>query len=389
MESRELTFPKDYIDSFTKLVEQVNKKARKFGTAEATLEVINEFEESVYFESVDYKALVEFVTVRISNLETPVYAGYEFIGKISNVDGITQIQQAGGEKIPSEFTNDPEWNRCDHCNTKHQRKHLFVVKDVDTNEKIQVGRACVKDFTGHPDAAQAVENILRFLAELDNYSDVSEDELVSFAKASAPLKDVLMASIKEIDEAGFVPRSASFELPTADAVHSQIFGKGKPTEYSDKASAADSVIEWVHNEIDPKEDKNDWEYNVSQIFQREQITTKHLGIVASVYSAYKKAQERKNKIQTVSEWVGEVKERKDFTFKITFHTVSEGYYGLTHIYKFIDSEGHEFIWFGSKEIDAIEGEWVNVKATIKKHDEYNGTKQTHLTRVKLQENLGE
>ncbi len=44
-----------------------------------------------------------------------------------------------------------------------------------------------------------------------------------------------------------------------------------------------------------------------------------------------------------------------------------------------DPEGRTFVWFASKKI-ADEGETVNLKASIIKHDEYNGRKQTIISR---------
>ena len=68
---------------------------------------------------------------------------------------------------------------------------------------------------------------------------------------------------------------------------------------------------------------------------------------------------------------------------MTFHRLIEGMY-TSHLYKFIDADGNVFSWFSSNSIDGLT-EGVNVKlvGTIKKLDEYQGEKQTILTRCKV------
>ena len=48
----------------------------------------------------------------------------------------------------------------------------------------------------------------------------------------------------------------------------------------------------------------------------------------------------------------------------------------------LDTEGRTLIWFASKYLEAEPGEQWNLTGTVKDHNEYNGTCQTVLTRVK-------
>ena len=71
-------------------------------------------------------------------------------------------------------------------------------------------------------------------------------------------------------------------------------------------------------------------------------------------------------------------------------------YGMVTIYKFLDENGNILIWKtasnlekiivvdGEKEFENIQrGETIKIKATIKEHSEYNGSKQTLVNRVKV------
>lgn len=68
--------------------------------------------------------------------------------------------------------------------------------------------------------------------------------------------------------------------------------------------------------------------------------------------------------------------------------------GIRHIYTFRDENGNCIVWktqkvidFYDKEsdewVDAEVGDTVKMRATIKEHGEYRGTKQTVITRPKI------
>lgn len=101
-----------------------------------------------------------------------------------------------------------------------------------------------------------------------------------------------------------------------------------------------------------------------------------------------------------SEWVAEPKERIDLTLVLVNDYVYEGcsysYYdsGIRHIYTLRDEDGNCLVWktqkvidFYDKEsdewIDAEVGDTIEMKATVKEHSEYKGTKQTVITRPKI------
>jgi hypothetical protein len=101
-----------------------------------------------------------------------------------------------------------------------------------------------------------------------------------------------------------------------------------------------------------------------------------------------------------SEWVAEPKRRLDLTLTLVNDYVYEGcsysYYddGTRHIYTFRDADGNCFVWKTQKVIDCYDeqteewtdaevGDTIVMKATVKEHSEYKGTKQTVITRPKI------
>lgn len=97
---------------------------------------------------------------------------------------------------------------------------------------------------------------------------------------------------------------------------------------------------------------------------------------------------KKNAPKTESEYIGEIGEKFDgdvVLSKIHTYTTHFTYYGETHyIYKFTDADGNTIVWKTSWH-DVEEDKKYHLSGKIKEHEEYNGDKQTVLTRCKITE----
>ena len=83
---------------------------------------------------------------------------------------------------------------------------------------------------------------------------------------------------------------------------------------------------------------------------------------------------------------GEEKERlRNLKVKVSNLRGFEDYYGYTNIITFT-LDNYVFVWMTSKtDLDLTIDDEVLLTGTIKKFDEYNGVKQTHLTRCIIKE----
>lgn len=112
------------------------------------------------------------------------------------------------------------------------------------------------------------------------------------------------------------------------------------------------------------------------------------GQVALVLKLAKEINEPKAALPE-SNWQGVVGERSQFTLRLERLLSFETQYGTSWLHAFSDEAGNSYKWFGSTKLrnqagnPVDEGAVVMVKATVKKHDVYNGRKQTALSRVKL------
>lgn len=88
-------------------------------------------------------------------------------------------------------------------------------------------------------------------------------------------------------------------------------------------------------------------------------------------------------IDSQSEFVGNIGNRQSFTLTLTFKTSFESDFGTVHITGFKDEKGNILVYKGSIFFQAMKGETVTFKATIKNHNIRDGIKQTILTRPKI------
>ena len=96
------------------------------------------------------------------------------------------------------------------------------------------------------------------------------------------------------------------------------------------------------------------------------------------------------------EYIGKVGDKIQIQVTLENIFFYNSMYGMVTIYKFLDEDENILIWKttsnlerivtvdGEKECENIQkGEMIQIKATIKEHSEYNGSKQTLVNRVKV------
>lgn len=127
-------------------------------------------------------------------------------------------------------------------------------------------------------------------------------------------------------------------------------------------------------------------HNLKTVCSASHVTFENFGILASLIPSYNRAIEREQRIEAErnadmkSEHIGKVGDR--ITIIVSDYRVItswETQYGITAIYKITDESGNVFTWKTSGGI--VEGT-KKISATVKSHNEYNGTKQTEITRCR-------
>lgn len=85
-----------------------------------------------------------------------------------------------------------------------------------------------------------------------------------------------------------------------------------------------------------------------------------------------------------TEYFGSVGDKVNLQVKLVRRCGFDTAWGVTFVYTFVDSEGHQFVWKTSTYLDIAEGDNTILHGTIKAHSEYRGSRQTELTRCKVE-----
>ena len=391
MPTTTLLIPSSRVYELQVRIEKFNRRAIKLNLLESKLTLVTEspFLKKVLDEN-DRKVSVSFTPVIIDG-DLPIIKGWKFASVIDHIDSNTHIVKSISEdSIPESYrTRGPV---CDHCHTNRpQRKQTFVLKNSDSGEYIQVGRACLKDFVN-----TSVDSELAYLTSYLNMTkEFNEYDSFSSADYRVSLVDAFMAAIKIIDAVGFVSSQSESHCPTKIELFTYFYGQHKEqdelfsiltldTEVAIKK--ANLIIDWIKN----NPNNNEFFYNLKALVGQEIIDPKYFGYIAGAVSAYLKEMETiaAEKIQINNEFLNaQIGKRiilKNVKIKNVF--VSQGYYGTTWIHKMLDSDNHSLVWFSSSanlsEI-ADPDQPITIKATVKKFDEYKDIKQTVLTRVSV------
>ena len=353
--------------------------------------------------------LYEWRKVRVTG-EAPVLPGFYFLASIEPSDAGNLILGLGGKVTEQEFAQLVEAHQhkpigCDHCKLARDRAKSYLVRAQGTGEVFEIGRTCLRDFLGHknPEAIAAWCEI--FALGLSSLSELEEEREGGSGRSShLPLDWYLGWVAASIRTNGWIPRSAP-GLSTADdaiccACGYAPYGHCKDplprysVEESDKATAR-AATEWAANLA---HNGNDFLYNLSVLAQNEVIPERRIGLAAAIVSAYLREQgqiaerERKAAAQP-SAWVGEIGKRQIFTLTLVKLIVIDkefSQFGPTYLHKFVDQAGNDISWFasnpdfvrdsGGRGRTLSEGETVQLKGTVKKHDTYQGRNQTVLSR---------
>lgn len=337
-----------------------------------------------------------FVEVFVNNV-IPTIGDFELLGVVADEDGMVFANMVPFEKYP--FETAPTAKPCEHCNVARPRKTGYIVRNVETKEVLQVGKTCLREYLGYDP-----KNVLRGLRVAEELGEMMENACGGFGKPTYAVEEVLMLTKYMVDRFGWLSkgRAAEFDRQDATAI---LVEKCFARETKDDAdflkearaavkNPAEKLVEyvkavrtWLEVDLADVDIGNDYLYNLAQFGGVEEFTNfRRFGLLCSALQAYdrdlKKKELHKAVVKT-SEFVGEVKERlRDLVLVQKSCFERNGQWGVTYAYNFTDADGNVFMYWGTVDLEVENGDEVTVDATVKKHEVYNGVKQTHLTRCK-------
>lgn len=343
-----------------------------------------------------------------------------------------------GYSVPDAWYKVPA--RCDHCGTNRARTITFMVEREDGAMK-QVGKSCLKDYTGISPAMALLWAEVRAIDGADHGFDPDE-EFTRDGIRMYDVRDILAFASADIAKRGYF--KSDERLSTKGRVLDCL--KNAHDAPADGYAKADAIIAWSKERAEKwKADREELDHLSKAAFEYEwrdcgaaggywdnigvaneaahdeylrrdreiarnwdaiddierdcfviiksgYAKVKHIGrlcylpVVYDKYLAKKaKAEERaaeKAKIASASAHLGEIGKRIQFTVKSAdVLTHWETMYGTTYLNKIVDDAGNVLIWKSSSLAEIKPG--MKMRGTVKEHGEYDGIKQTVVTRCSI------
>lgn len=325
---------------------------------------------------------------------SPVVSGFEFLARVEHTTAGNLVSRVddGSTDLASFRSAKAD---CDHCKQSRARIDTFVLR-APGGELKQIGRNCLADYLRSADVEIAI-GILRLVEEISdasNGSDPDEDGgcCGGWTAISTPAEFVA-ASVAAVRLHGWVSSKAASDERLATRVRAGFIcgprPKGddngdrwlaeQPTD-EDKARGA-AIVEWLKASTDA----SDYMHNLRVAVALQATTHRTEGLLASTVVAYEKHVEGIERARAAgkvpSQHFGEVGKRYELAGTVERVHFVDGSYGVSTLVVFTDADGRRFKWFASGSKDGFEvGKTVAIKGTVKKHEEYKGSKETVLTR---------
>lgn len=388
------------LERLEKKLKRIHKKCQKY-EAEFRYEIVGEEYKEVEFE--DETTTTRFVIVDVEGFAK--INGWEFVATINHHEKRNVVRNIIDIDIPDRYwTSDPY---CEHCSTNRRRNSTYLVHNVETGEFKQVGRSCLRDYTGGYDAELAAAYISLHESLIESEHVDSSSSYFGFFNKYHDLDNVLKMSKAVVSKLGFISTSAEFGRPSKYSVMDleDVLRRGatKGTRYL----VDEGVVNYFENFDDgtyieelkkyylDAEETSSYINNMKTIFSSPWCESKNYGYIVSAVYVYDREIEKRHKREieerrrsqenAASNYIGEIKDK--ITVNIEYGRCISSYenqFGYSYLYKFVDENGNCLMWSSSKAID--EERVAKLTGTVKKHEEYNGLKQTWVTRCKVEYN---
>lgn len=389
LKSREV----EAIEAISKLV----VKAAKYGNEQIhfkkVAETTSEVEMKAFNPHGDYvlqKVKVPAVIYELTGA-APKIEGYDFLARIEFLaeNNATLVHEVPGaeDRMQQKFRNTD--TTCEHCHTVRKRKDVYIVEETATGKQLQIGRTCLRDYLGIDNPNNIVKQF-EFLQDFT--SSFREDYGINYGSY---LYD---HNIMTVANAAIRIHGYQNEGGTASLVNDVLYGatneiarKLKANITNEDSEEAKKAKAWLLEQ----DDSNNYFYNIQQLLKASRIEAKHLNLLTSAVHVYRKAmyKEEMKKLERATrknEHVGNIGDKIEIkNAQVAFYNIYEGAYGEYALVKMIDEQGRLFVTFTTS--TAIDFSYLHhhkdterrtFTAKVKKHDEYEGDKQTVVNYIK-------
>lgn len=386
MEAQLFNIPSANMEKLAKKIKALNKKALKAGTGEIKITTISKTVDKNKDGTVDVRFQIALEG------ETPRINGWAFIARLDhNTDpsgGSNLVYVMPSADLPVQFRTAAA--NCEHCGWDRKRRDTYILQNEDTGEYKQVGRTCIRDFIGIDPAriAEQAERYVKALGLLDEAREPKWGGINDHRDICLPTYLSYVSMV--IREHGWISGREAYEdqskVSSASEACAEMFVVGHQPSIPSNEDKELAVAAMDH--VLTLEPKNDFLHNIITITKQSYLDWKATGLAAAIMFVYNRHREEEAKREAAadlskSEHVGALKERLEMEVKVIGKRWIEGYYGSSALIRMLDVNDNLFVTFASGSFgdDVNIGDALTIRGTVKKHDDFKGTKQTILNRV--------
>lgn len=390
---------KEFYPEVEKKINRIAKKAAKYGNP-FTFKIVDEVVREIADIENNYTNYYPFVIIELDG-EAKV-GEYECVAVLEMHESGNLIRRINEViDIPDRFLHSK--NVCEHCNTKRNRKNLFVVYSSETNEFKQVGSDCLQLYT-HGMNPKYIASFYDCITELEEF----DGKLVGgYGKPLYRVSEVLGYAEEIINKMGYF--NSSSDLPTRRLV-SMMFERSKLSDTIEELNRellrnrflevefskqdfyreeTEQRVEEIINYYLSLTADSEFIHNVQVLLKEGYASWEYFGYLSYLPEGYNRhikrevAKAEQRLIDEKSIYYGEVGKRyKSIEVgDVRILTGWDSIYGYTYLYKITLKEGNVLIWKSTKYYSEEEMKRVyKMDFTVKEHAEYKGFKQTNVTR---------
>lgn len=400
---RLVTFESDRLSDLRREVEKLNKTAAKIGVEPIVLEVLGRETVERRMPTPDglgwYPVRIEMVECRLTGASPVLPGGWRYVGAIEHLEAGNLLHGSDDDGTMSAYREAK--SECVHCGFRRNRNKTLIVRSEE-GELAQVGSSCLKDFLGyHGDP----ERVVRWVDAVLALGEDDEDRPYGSGRSERGIEtDSFLTVVAAVVRThGWTAKSSPRGVPTAELV-GYVIGTSRVPNGRDFDGLREMVEAVKIEDRDSEEgravadwartipsDAGDYLGNVRVALGGSYILSRHFGIAASAVSARRREEERETKKavergeRAASEWVGEVGTRIELEVEVRFLTSYETDFGTTYVVKMVDLAGNSITakTSGRFGYEAAKDDRYWIKGTVKEHSEWNGSKETILSRVAI------
>lgn len=313
--------------------------------------------------------------------------GWHFVAQVDHSqDSGNIVRVVPGERLPETFRDREPC--CDHCGLKRRRRDTYVVRDEARAEYRQVGKSCLKDFTGHH-SPEKIARLAELLALIPEIRRASFDTL----RGTSDLPDHRVYGLHEyllyvadaIYRKGWTSRSKARDegrQSTSEYAETQMLGDAGriPMDYNTNTSLVERALT-AAIALGDRDNLTDYEHNIHVLANSPVIERRHIHMAASIVGRQWLI-ERNGVSGTpkANQHVGEV--GKTLELDVRLVRTSKATYGTRHVFE--DNQGNQIVWFHHNPIrETAIGMPMRISMRVKEHKDWQGRKQTVITHARM------